>query len=578
MGIGLRALLSFLILAAFAAFAYANFTPRGFPVNVESTGDYSGILHAIPGVPLPAGVEDGDRADIRDQSFDTRIAIILPHLPLGFTTPIVIQRGAARFTVQGRVVDLSDARFPGRPAIGWFQWPQLAAILLLAGIALLLLWRGRDRAAFGMGLWAVTYLFSVAGTCIPLAGWPGLIVYYLSIPCFLTARIGFYLMIEARLGKALAPGLRRAFRAAFIVFLACGAIQAFGSQLVRLITGSAEFLGPDYGLILSASYFVPIVMLFVGYKPAPAAERQRLRWMLVSGVAWAASILLQNTPFLGFAASNVMVQFLQVVALLGFLYAVLKLRVVDISVVIDRALVYGLVTALVVGVIAAVNSLALRETLTPGASLALQVIVPLALGIVLGRVRVYADLLVERVFFRSKYLSEGALRKFASHAAYMEDASKLMDAATREIRRHLGTPAVAVYSAERTGYDRIQQAGDIAYPQRLDPDDPALVAVRAEKTAVDLTYPASGLGEDGCVFPILVLGNLRGVIVCSNRPGEHYASYEKTLLTDVAQAVGTAWSVLRAKDNDAYVHSMAAGELSLDAARDQARRLTLSSM
>src|SRR6185312_3940535 len=200
------------------------------------------------------------------------------------------------------------------------------------------------------------------------------------------------------------------------------------------------------------------------------------------------------------------------------------------------------------------------------------------LGIVLGRVRVYADLLVERVFFRSKYLSEGALRKFASHAAYMEDASKLMDAATREIRRHLGTPAVAVYSAERTGYDRIQQAGDIAYPQRLDPDDPALVAVRAEKTAVDLTYPASGLGEDGCVFPILVLGNLRGVIVCSNRPGEHYASYEKTLLTDVAQAVGTAWSVLRAKDNDAYVHSMAAGELSLDAARDQARRLTLSSM
>ena len=578
MGIGLRALLSAGIVAAFAVFAYANFTPRGFPVNVEATGYYSGIIHAVPGVPLPPVVQDGDRADIRDQSLETRIAIILPRLPLGYTTPIVIERGATSFTVQASAVDLSDARFPGRPALGWFQWPQFAAILLLTGIALLLLWRGRDRAAFGMGLWAITYLFSVATSCIALAGWPGLIVYYLGIPLFLTARVGFYLMIEARLGHALTPGRQRAFRAAFILFLICGTVQALGSQLVRLITGSAQFLGADYGLILSVSYFVPIVMLFVGYGPAPAAERLRLRWMLVSGVAWTVSILLQNTPFLGFAVSNVAVQFLQVVALLGFLYAVLKLRVVDISVVIDRALVYGLVTALVVGVIAAVNSLALRETLTPGASLALQVIVPLALGIVLGRVRVYTDLLVERVFFRSKYLAESALRRFALHAAYMEDASKLLDAATREIRTQLGAPAVVIYSAEDAGYTQVQQAGDAAFPRRLDTDDPALVAVRAEKAAVDLSYPTSGLGQDGCVLPILVLGKLRGVIVCSNRPGEHYANYEKTLLTDVAQAVGTAWSILRAKDKDAYVHTMAAGELGIEAAREQARKLTLSSV
>ncbi|HEV2332105.1 MAG TPA: hypothetical protein VGV16_02995, partial [Gammaproteobacteria bacterium] len=350
MGIGLRALLSLLILVAFGVFACANFTPRGFPVNAEGNGDYVGTLHAIPGVPLPAGFQDGDRVDIREQSLETRIAIILQHLPLGYTTSFVIERGPARLTVQGTVVDLSEVHIPGQAAFGWFQWPQLAAISLLSGIALLLLWRGRDRAAFGMGLWAITYLCSVAATCVPLAGWPGLIVYYLGIPCFLTARVGFYIMIEAGLGKALTPRRRSAFRAAFIVLLAAGATQAIGSQLVRLITGSAEFLTPDYGLILSVSYFVPIVMLFVGYGPATAAERQRVRWMLVSGIAWTASILLQNTPTLGGGMSNILVQFLQVLALLGFLYAVLKLRVVDISVVIDRALVYGLVTTLVVGV------------------------------------------------------------------------------------------------------------------------------------------------------------------------------------------------------------------------------------
>jgi hypothetical protein len=262
-------------------------------------------------------------------------------------------------------------------------------------------------------------------------------------------------------------------------------------------------------------------------------------------------------------------------ALLGFLYAVLKHRVVDLSAVIDRALVYGLVTTLVVGVIAAVNSFALRETLAPGTSLLLQVVVPLALGIVLGRVRSFADQLVERVFFRRKHLAEKALRTFARHAQHMQDAPTLLEATVREIQRHLGAPAVAIYSAEDAGYLRIRQAGT-AFPERLPADDATLVALRAEQMAVDLAEFVGALGQDGAAFPMMVLGRLRGVVVSANRPGEHYAPDEKQLLTEVVREVGATWRILRARDNEAYVRAMAEGELTLKAAREKARALALS--
>jgi hypothetical protein len=264
------------------------------------------------------------------------------------------------------------------------------------------------------------------------------------------------------------------------------------------------------------------------------------------------------------------------IALLGFLYAVLWLRVVDISVVVDRALVYGGVTTLVVGILAAVNSLALREVLTPGASLVVQVVIPLALGIVLGKVRAYMDRIVERVFFRKKYLAEKALKTFARRAGHMQDAPAMLDAAAHEVRRHTGTPAVAIYSMEQKTSRRVRQTGEAVFPERLKTDDAALVALRADRKAVDLGSLVSSLGEDGCVFPMVVLGNLRGLIVCRNRPGEHFPADEKKLLTQVAREVGAAWRILRAHENEVYVAQMAKGKLSLKTARDKARALSLT--
>lgn len=576
-GNGLRVILSVAIAAAVASFVYINFNPRGFPVTGQQIDNYTIVLHARPGIAMPPGGQDGDRIDFRKMDFFTRVDTMVPSLPLGYEIHIPVERGNTTLIMPAKMVSFRGLQTPGQPNIAWFQWPGLGANLLLGAIALLLLWRGRDRAAFGMALWAITFLFSVAITDVPLAGWAALVALYLAPVCFLIARVGFYIMIEARLGLALKSTQGSAFRAAFVILLAFGALQALGAVAVRMVMGSTQFQTPEYGLILTASYLVPIIMLFVGYRPATAAERLRLRWMLASGLAWTANIFLQNSPLFGGPISGLMSTFLQAVALLGFLYAVLRLRVVDISVVIDRALVYGVVTAMVVGIIAAVNSLVLHATLTPGAGLAIQVLVPLALGIILSRVRSIVDKVVEQLFFRKRYLAEQALKTFARHAGHIESMPKLLDACLREIKRHIGSPAVAMYAAEAGGgYRCINQSGD-GFPNTLDRDDPVLVALRAEDEAADLADFPGDLGEDGCAFPMTVLGTLRGAIVCRNRPGEHYAPYEKQTLTEVARSVGAAWRILHARDNEALVAAMAEGKVPAETLREKARTLTLAS-
>ena len=562
--------LSVFIIVATCAGVWTRFHPRDVDVNVQFQDNHVAVAHAIAGIPLPPGVQEGDLIDLRQQSFATRLVWTLPTRPLGQVISVVGQRNGETRTVQVTVNDHSK-----QPDLLWYAVPWSCGGVLLTLISLLLIWRGRDRAAFGMAFWAVTFLLSAQLSAIPLSGGWGFAVFLLSITCYLAARVGFYIMVDARVSSALGPTARVVYLSCFCVLLALGTVYALGGPLDVVFFDSVALSNPDFGLVLTASYLVPLVMLYVGSRRAEAAERQRLRWMLVSGIPWFLGIMLQNTPVFG-QASGLVAYLLMIGALFGFLYAILRLRVVDVSVVIDRALVYGAMTTLVVGVVAALNSFALRETLVPGAGFALQVSVPLALGIVLGRVRSYLNRVVEQVFFRGKYLAEKALRTFARRVGYMEDIAALLDAATAEIKKHAGTPALAIYSAESDGYHCVRQAGAGGFPERLKGDDAAFVALRSDRKAVDLEQLGSALGEDGSAFPMLVLGNLRGAIVCRNRPGEHFAADEKRLLTQVAREVGGAWRILRARENEALVLALAEGALPPEAAREKARALALS--
>ncbi len=261
-------------------------------------------------------------------------------------------------------------------------------------------------------------------------------------------------------------------------------------------------------------------------------------------------------------------------AMAGFLYAVLRHRVVDVSVLLDRTLVYGAVTALVIGILAAVNSLVQHAALGTSASLLLQVVVPLSLGIVLTRVRTYMDRIVERVFFRKKYLADRGLRRYARLCSRFERSDELMTTAIADIRQYLGARGVAIYERRAEEYICVRQQGEVAYPKHVQIDDTAFVAARADQTDIDLAEFHSALGTDGYVFLMAAHGELQDVLVCANRPGERYPVDERLLLANVAQQMGMALYALCMQAKAKLVDALVQAPLtSLPEVQTQARTL-----
>ena len=538
--------LTLLVVLACAYSTYMAFQFSGLPFNGVLVNSRTAVVKPISGIPLPPGMQAGDQIDLPASSPAARSVLLPDMLDVGTVTEgrtydFAINKDGKFVTLPVTSVNLAAGKgvWLNAWAISWFS-------MAISVIALLLLWRGRDRAARGMALWAVGTLIGFTfsethGNDVTVSA----LIHAANI-CWLLSRAGFYVTIESMLGGALTLRRRTLFRWIFVLVLLAGVVQQLGGVLIFVASGWGELLRPAYGLIFTASYVVPVIMLFISYGTADAAQRLRLRWIVWSSAILLIAVGISNTPvpLLGPIATNISSRALALVTSVGFLYAVLRHRVVNVSVFIDRTLVYGSVTALVVGVLAAVNTIAQHAALGSNASLLLQIIVPLALGIVLGQVRSYADKIVERVFFRYKYLAEKALRLFAQSCTGYEDSGELLTATVRNIHRGINATAVAIYQRDDTQYRVTNYAGSADYLQTAAVDDEAFAAVRSGQENIDLSELHSAIGTNGLVFAT----GRQAVLVCANRPGEHYSTDERKLLRYIAFQVGTALDALHMQE------------------------------
>ncbi len=555
-----RIIISAFLVTFCAIASWTKFHTFGFPFSVTVVDARTAVIQPTPGFALPAGIQAGDRIDLPALDRLDRAALtnfnLQINLPAGPIYHIIIQRNEHDFSVPITTVNLGVSQ---RVQIAY--WAITVFYWLMGLLALLALWRGQGQAARYMTWWLTFFLLGFAVSGVGLEGIAGLTIQVSAVVSYTLARIAFYLMIESLVGMILTARMLMLVRSAFVLVLTAGVIVMIGGPVTYVLYGWAGLVQPKYGVVFTAGYLIPAVLLSLSYSHATLAQRPQIRWLLLSTATLLAGIFVSNTFIFNIATNAVVQSILFVLCMSGFAYTVLRHKVVDVSVVIDRTLVYGGMIALVVGVLAAVNALAQHAALGTNASLLLQIIVPLSLGIVLSRIRVYAERIVDQVFFRKKYLAEKALRLFARHCGKYEQADHLYKAAVGEIPRLLGTLSCAIY--ERKGKDNVcvNQGGEIVYPASVGIDDPAFVAARSEQKVTDLSDIHSALGTDGYVFPMIALGDLQGVLVCANRPGEHYAADERKLLIYVAHQMGLALYALRMRVRDKLVDALASGAL-----------------
>lgn len=567
------------VIAALAAaqivFSMVASPNTGFAFNVVPRGQTS-VVEPLPGVPLPAGLQAGDELLLRRLTPEARAALVgQVNLKAGLRYTLAVRRGDQILSVP-----VHTQAMPLLPTQSLNRDSGLALFFALLILALLVVWRGRDFAAWGLGLFAFAIIVHGALQEIPLGGmWVFWLDVFANVVVMPILFIGLYLMAYSLGSRGLSVRLRRIFSGLFGLFyvLLLVADSIFITAVVfwgRSLPHAAEISVALFAAVSLTTF----ALLLTGYARAGAEQRLRIRWILYStGVLMLSLVVdvaaaISSNEFTLLILSNIANAVL-LLAVAGYTYAVLRQRLVDVRIVLNRTLVYGVITVVVVGVFAGINVLVDHATFGHGASLLLELIVPLGLGVALDSLRKYLDRYLNRLVFRRQYRAETALQNFARTCGFIEDAERLLDATAQQVFEHSRAQSVALYERDTGGYQRVRELGVAQFPAHAGVDDMAFVRLRAGDHEADLHEITSALGPSGYLFAMAVRGEVIGALICGPRPAEHYTNDERALLFHVAQQAGSALHALRTRAQEKFVVALASGAVAASEAPVRAREL-----
>ncbi len=287
---------------------------------------------------LPDGLRPGDLLSLRRLSPADRATLFSHHdvLPGTVITLPIVRDGRSRdvpiAAVPDMVTPLQRLQFLGF----------LAAML---AIAMLTLWRGRDWAAWGLSAMFLSALFVSGPLQLPLA--PQWVFWQHEFTMATRAIVmipAMFVFADALAGANLPLRLRWMTRVTFALLLIASLALA-EVYYTELVGAGMTLMAGGYreirGVLVVPALGVLLFLLLAGYRFAAHADRLRIRWVLWSTVLLVFSnLLVIATPAPWHATVDRVVVVPEALALLGYLYAVLRTRLIDVGFVIDRALVF----------------------------------------------------------------------------------------------------------------------------------------------------------------------------------------------------------------------------------------------
>jgi hypothetical protein len=570
----LRLLLSalgFLCLALLLLQALSIQARSELPMRAEMIPERGYVLRARAGRDVPPPFQEGDILVLKDIAAADRAAIFSgTGIPPDVQVDLVAVRDGQliRGSVRSSVIAPSGlARL--QLWIGGFFGMSFVCVL-----ALLTLWRGRDWGAWGLAGFSLALLFE-NGLFVVIAHPPANFWVQQTREALLTlvAFPALYVMAESVARAGISAQTRRIMRISVVLL----AVIAFGTSLGREVAliyyGKAlppatEVAGTVAVTALNA---LAVLVLLRGYRRAGHESKLRIRWILCSTAVLLATVVVfaaisaPRHPYL-YPLVNVAQGF----ALLGYLYAVLRTRLVDVSFVIDRALVFTVITALLFGIFALLEQTLHHFAVGDGLSSALQALTALLLAIGLSPVHRRLEHWIETLFFRRQRLAVAQLEGFARECAFIEHEESLLQAALTHLLRQCS--AVAIYERLPSAYE-LRASQDPSWPARIHVDDVVFVSLRAQRRHIDLDGAASALGSEGVAFPMAVAETLTGAVVCRPRAAEQFAPDVRAALDEVARNLGMSLYLLRHRNQSRLLRDIAAGRFDEAAARARALAL-----
>jgi hypothetical protein len=295
-----------------------------------------------------------------------------------------------------------------------------------------------------------------------------------------------------------------------------------------------------------------VATLVAAYVQGEIAERPRRRWVfLMLGVGLVAVALdVGLNTIIGYSRAVDIGALMAIGSVpFGLAYAILRHRVLDVGFILNRAVVYGAVSAIVVGGFVILETLASTYVHVGGPSggIVLQLLVALALGFSIRAIHGRVDRVVDRVLFRQRHADQAAIVTLTHDVHYMTDPDVVLERCVQTAIRHAHVDQAGIWLRGPRG-SYVPRHATFPQPTAVDENDPAIVAMRARRVVVDLGSLDSTL-PGAVALPMIVRGELAGTLVCgAKQQGESYAPDETAALRDMATATGLALDALRIRD------------------------------
>ncbi len=464
------------------------------------------------------GLQAGDTIDASRLTAHERLRLMVPRSTDAMMLP------AHRASAGGSMAMVMAV--PSAPPPGDAAFVRLGTLLLLMLLGLYVLWRGHDTASLGLGMFfALIPAFFLSHAYASLPDAAIVAVLFLAAILNVLGYFGLFVMVDALAGDTLPPSARRTTQAGAYGALTVAAVVLFSSTYGRVFTGCPPLLNVQ---IVVACYATVIVLCFALLwrgmtAPQRSAERGRLRW-----VFWA-TVVGFSGPLVSFALISsgrpvplqgvVNLSFLAVP--LGYTYAVLRHRVIDVGFVLNRALSLTILTTALVVFFIVVESLLERLAVGHVESMLVQIGFSLGLGMLFNKAHAWLEDRLERILFRRRYALEESLRNLGERADSFADEGALMENVVVSLHAALGLAGCAIYRESAAGREILAAAaGTCEFPPELD--------------------------GDACL-PIMLGNKHYGDIAWREDPAkEAFAPEELELLRTLARQLAAAIAVLRA--------------------------------
>lgn len=538
-------------------------------VGVTLSPDFH-VASVLAGTPAAkAGLRAGDRIDL--STLDLRQRMIV---------------WAATYVSPGQAIDFTVVRNNAKVPIHWITPatpPQAemyltiikrcaAALFVIVAGALLLL--RPSRMLWGFYLYAVGSVSGSALLYLPLLpGWLQFVVqevtYNIYYALFFFAGL---LIFVARFPGDSAEGWRAWIDRGAVPFAVLYAGAQTASDFLQVILGGVipEPMGVSYAFAIAANgaEILAVVCLFSGFIHLQADQRQRLKWVVAAVCTYALTLAYLNIanflPNQAWPSSWTNANFtsdvlnaVQVIIPLAVAYAVLKHRVLDVNFVISRALVYGILTTVIVGVFAIVDWIISRALESRQLAFAADLAVAVAFGFGLNGLHKRVDTFVDRVLFRHRHLAEVRLERIAAGLPHVTKAKTVDELAVAEPAEAFGLTSAAIF---RRGKDGIfVREAAIGWPggtaTEFQSDDPINVNLQGERGALSFRavrrnhddLPA-GAATPTLIIPLLVRHQLEGIALYGpHSSGEDIDPDEVRVLERLLSAASAAYDHIEAQ-------------------------------